>query len=517
MSVQPKQDLETLATWGTSNLEQVIAIDSQSDESSRTIPSTEGQRRLSDHLRELFEAQGFAAEQDAYANLLVRIPGNVAGAKAAAFMVHMDTAHGTQAVPQLQKIPGWQGGLVGYPANDRLNVSAQAYPYLRQFVGDDLLHGPGDFPVGFDDKLGMAELMTLARILRENPEIPHGDVVLVFRPDEEIGRMEAVKGLAKTLDEKGVRIGYTVDGIVPFEINVENFNAARGRVRIAGRRLTAPGTRRVVLGVTGVNTHGATAKAEGYLNATIIFARAMGALESRRDIVPVDFATDALLEANAKITFAVGSDDAEAALLAAFEAQVQPHTLRGAHVEIAERRESAEAESDAAVRLAKHLRAFLFTAGVHPLLSEESEGFEGYTNPHRVSRSGDVLVLDYRLRDFDPAALKNREAHLKSVCETHGLPLELADQYVNMGPELAKHPQLVQWAEEALRRIGQTPQQIPIRGGTGVDPFLERGIPVANLGTGYFAPESEKELTSRQNIARHAVWLAHLVQVIAEA
>lgn len=516
MSVQPKQSLETLGTWGTEHLEQVIAIDSQSDESSRTIPSTEGQRRLSDFLRRLFEGQGYAAEQDASANLLVRIPGNVAGAPAVALMVHMDTAHGTQAVPQLQRIAGWNGERVRYPANDRLHVNAEAYPYLRHFVGDDLLHGPGDFPVGLDDKLGMAELMTLARVLRENPEIPHGDVVLVFRPDEEIGRMEAVVGLARALDEKGVRAGYTVDGIVPFEINVENFNAARGRVRIAGRPLSAPG-RRVTLDVRGVNTHGATAKAEGYLNATVIFARAMGALESRRDVTPVDFATDALLEANAKITFAVGGDDAEKALLAAFESQIAPHRLRGAHVEVAERREAGAGESDAAVRLAKHLRQFLFAQGVHPLLAEESEGFEGYSAPHRVGRSGDVLVLDYRLRDFDPKGLLAREQHLRTVCEAHGLPVEIAEQYVNMGPALAKHPQLVSWAEEALRRIGQTPQRIPIRGGTGVDPFLERNIPVANLGTGYFAPESEKELTSRQNIARHAVWLSQLVQVIAGA
>ena len=55
----------------------------------------------------------------------------------------------------------------------------------------------------------------------------------------------------------------------------------------------------------------------------------------------------------------------------------------------------------------------------------------------------------------------------------------------------------------------------PIRGGTGVDPFLAVNVPIANLGTGYFAPESEKELTSKQNIARHVLWLAHLVQHIA--
>ena len=83
-----------------------------------------------------------------------------------------------------------------------------------------------------------------------------------------------------------------------------------------------------------------------------------------------------------------------------------------------------------------------------------------------------------------------------------------------MGSVLSQYPELVTWAEAALTAIDQPAMKSPIRGGTGVDPFLERGIPVANLGTGYFAPESEKELTSKQNIARHALWLTHLVQVV---
>lgn len=513
----PKETLEVLADWGTELLETVIAIDSQSDESSHTIPSTEGQRRLSDRLRTFFDGLGYASEQDDSANLLVRIPAKVEGAPPLALMVHMDTARGTRAVPSLCRVPQWKGERIVYPANDRLHVDIEAYPYLRHFLGDDLLHGPGGYPVGFDDKLGMAELMTLARILAANPELPHGELYLAFRPDEEIGRMEAVEGLAATLERKGVRYGYTVDGIVPFEINVENFYAARGSVRIAGRRLTPPGRRTVTLRVLGVNTHGATARAEGYLNATVVFARAMGALESRRDLAPIDFATDDLLEANAKISFAVASDEAERAILDAFEAQIGPARRRGAHVEMAERGEIAGAVSDAAVRLARHLRAFLFSQGVHPLLAEESEGFEGYSNPHRVWRNEDVLVVDYRLRDFDEAGLARREEHLRQVAATHGLPVETSRQYVNMGPALASHPELVRWAEQALRAIGREPQKLPIRGGTGVDPFLARGIPVANLGTGYFAPESEKEITSRQNIARHALWLARLVQEVAGA
>ena len=61
--------------------------------------------------------------------------------------------------------------------------------------------------------------------------------------------------------------------------------------------------------------------------------------------------------------------------------------------------------------------------------------------------------------------------------------------------------------------IGLVAPLLPIRGGTGVDPFLNVGIAVANLGTGYFAPESEKELTSLEMLSQHARWLLALVQV----
>ncbi len=519
----PAQDLETLATWGTEFLEAVIALDSQSDERSETIPSSEGQRVLSDYLRRYFEGQGYAAEQDESANLIVKIPGNRPG-PAVAFMVHMDTSHGTNAVPRLERIPKWDGSQVRYPKNDRLTVSVATYPHLAAYVGDDVLHGPGDYPVGFDDKLGMAELMTLARILQENPAIPHGEILLVFRPDEEIGRMAAVKGLAALLAKRGVRYGYTCDGLDPFEVNVENFNAARARVRIEGRPLAglAGELRRVTLAVRGVNTHGATAKAERYQNSTVIFARAMQSLADPA-IVPVAYRTDPNLECNAEIEFllagrdAAALDAAEAKLVAAFREQVAPREIFGARVEVASRAPGSLAGCDDAIlQAAAHLARFLTTAGPTPLLSEESEGFQGYTNPHRIGREGPVALLDYRLRDFDPAGLRAREEHVRAVAQSTGHEAEVTQQYINMGPALAKFPELVRWANQALAvAIGRQSEPAPIRGGTGVDPFLEQGIPVANLGTGYFAPESEKELTSRQNIARHALWLAHLVQAIA--
>jgi di/tripeptidase len=531
-TTSPRQDLETLAGWGTDNLTRVIAIESQSDEASESIPSSAGQRVLSDFLRGYFRDLGYATEQDAFANLLVTIPGNLEPGRACpavALMVHMDTAQGTLAVPALAVTPAWDGGRVRYPENNRLTVSAERYPEIACFAGDDLLHGPGRFPIGLDDKLGMAELMTLARVLAENPDIRHGELVLVFRPDEEIGRMAAVEGLADELARRGVRYGYTVDGILPFEVNVENFNAARGIVKVEGKPLAFVATgraRTLTVAIAGVNTHGATAKPEGHRNSTVIAARALAALGTRDDVTIVDFQSDAALECNARLVFVLrGSDDdaierAEAALLQALRGEIEPHAWKGAYLEIVSREPGVPHElvagpGDGAQRVIAHLRRFLDAPGPRPLLAEDSDGYEGYINPYFVSRQGNTFTIEYRIRDFDPASLEQRCEHVRRMCAADRIAVDVAQQYVNMGPKLAAYPELVDWVAEALSALDRAAVRRPIRGGTGVDPFLGRDIPVANLGTGYFAPESEKELTSRQNIARHTLWLAHLVQVIA--
>lgn len=516
-------DLQTLAQWGFEALQKVVAIDSSSDEKSNTIPSTEGQRNLSRTLAQHFEALGFTSESDAAANLIVRIPATKGheGVPKVAFMVHMDTAHGTAALAKLHVIPAWPGDRVPYPKNARLHVDADTYPILKAFIGDDLVHGEGDFPFGLDDKLGMAELMTLARLLAKDAG-EHGELLLVFRPDEEIGRMEAVIGLADVLATKGVKFGYTIDGLEPFEVNVENFDAARARIRIEGRTLALPpGNNRVLrVAVIGVNTHGATAKSEGYLNSTVVFARAMKGLANA---VPLSFTSDGLTECNAIIDVLMHAPDAaaldgvERTVRAAFERETSPAQKRGANVSF-EHTNAPAALDDACVRMLGFLEELLTRKGPAPLLSEESAGRQGYTNPHRAAvdtGAGRALVLDLRLRDFTPDALAARAKHVVECAQAKGLAADVVQQYVNMGPALARFEELPRWAEEAAKDAGFTSLRQPIRGGTGVDPFLTKGIPVANVGTGYFAPESEKELTSKQNIARHVLWLAALLRRIA--
>ncbi|GMV41567.1 MAG: hypothetical protein AMXMBFR64_32830 [Myxococcales bacterium] len=503
-------DLSTLAALGTANLERVIAIDSQSREASGTIPSSDGQVRLAEELARFFGELGCSSRRDANANLIVSIPGSP-GCEALpplALMVHMDTAEGTSAVPRLQVVPGWDGRLVDYPANDRLHVSVEDYPELLPYVGEDLLHGPGLAPVGLDDKLGMAQLMTLAQVLADDRALPHGPLLLVFRPDEEIGRMEAVVGLAAELAAEGVRHGYTVDGLDRFEVNVENFNAARARVRFQGRPL-AMQLPTLTVRVDGVKSHGATAKAEGYRNATVIVARALAALEDAV-AVPIAWVQSPAAEVDATVTFAV-TPDSRGVLLEALAAEIAPHARRGAAATVVEERPVARITADDGLRRAlAHVAAFLGEARVTPVLSEHSTGHQGYTNPYAVVHRGGWIV-EYRIRDFTPEGLAARIADVRALARD----VDVEHQYVNMGPALAPHPELVAWAEAAAQAVGERIVRQPIRGGTGVDPFLAVGIPVANLGTGYFAPESEKELTSRQSLARHVRWLTALVRVVA--
>lgn len=502
-------DDDALAERSFAHLQRVVALDSQSDEASTTIPTTEGQRRLADELAGFYAALGATVERDAHANVLATFPGRgaLAGGRPVALLVHLDTARGTAAVPALHVARAWDGARIPFPRNPSIQVDAATYPALAAWVGHDIVHGEGDAPFGLDDKLGLAHCMTLATLLAELPDVSHPPLIFVARPDEEVGRHEAVVGLAATFAARGVAYGYTVDGILPFEINVENFNAA-------GASVTFPSAPRPVRGevwtarVGGVNTHGATAAAEGHRAAPRLVA------EWRAAVAPADatflrFESDARRDCDARVEVDVAPGAAER-VRAALDAVMTPHRPRGASWSFAP---GGSADGDAATEtLLAWLQVFYASAPGFTLACEASAGRDGYTHPYRARATPAGLRLDLRVRDFEPDGLARRLAHARALAA--GFAFEAHDQYVNMGPRLAAHPELVAWARRAAEAVGVPAVVAPIRGGTGVDPFLDQGIPVANLGTGYFAPESEKELTSRQLLAAHARWLFALVQTL---
>ena len=509
------------------HLEAVVAIDSASDETSATIPSSPGQRILAAWVGARLQAYGATVHEDAHANVIGFRPGQGGGEAAPpiALMVHLDTARGTAALPRLFVTPHWDGTAIAFTANPSIRVDVGTYPQLAPYVGHTIVHGTGDAPFGLDDKLGLAHLLTLAKTLSERPEWPSPTLYLVGRPDEEIGRMEAVDALAEEFKALGIRSGYSVDGLLPFEVNTDNFNAAHATLTFAARPMRVHGVRaRVRLG--GVNTHGATAHAEGHRAATRLAVECLARLAADGvPATPIGFESDALRDCDARFELAIDPADAPR-VEAALQAVVGPHIPRGASLSALELLGPVTDADGAVADVLAFVQRFLATRPGFPLLAEDSHGWLGYSHPYRARAAtapdaGGSMTLDIRIRDFDPALLAARKEHILATTRTDSgvapTAVDLRDQYINMGPSLASRPDLPAHAIAAGRDVGVDAMLMPIRGGTGVDPFLARGTAIGNLGTGYFAPESEKELTSIEFMTGHARWLLALVRRLATA
>lgn len=509
MTTRPNVSDEEISDRTLRRLEQVVAVDSQSDEASASVPTTPGQAELAALVGEIHAANGARVEQDAFANVLAWYPGRgaLANARPHAFLVHLDTARGTTAVPRLHVEERWSGGRIRFPANPGLRLDLATFPAASAFRGHDVVHGDGESPFGLDDKLGLAQCLVLAELLAATPEADHPPLVFVARPDEEVGRNEAIVALAETFAKARVARGYTIDGIWPFEINVENFHAAGASVTFAPTPARALDGARWLARIGGVNTHGATAAAEGHRPATRLAAEWRAAV-APEDAVFVGFVSDERRDCDALVGLVV-APGAEDRVRAALAATMEEHLPRGAS--FAFEPDAAPAAADGAVEeLLAFLQGFYASDPGFTLPAEASSGRDGYTQPYRARPTADGLRLDLRVRDFVRAGLDRRIEHARGLAGAR--PFTVVEQYANMGERLAAHPELAGAAQDAAWEIGVPAVIQPIRGGTGVDPFLDRGIPVANLGTGYFAPESEKELTSRQMMAAHVRWLFALVQ-----
>ena len=90
------------------------------------------------------------------------------------------------------------------------------------------------------------------------------------------------------------------------------------------------------------------------------------------------------------------------------------------------------------------------------------------------------------------------------------------EQYRNMGEVIERHPEVIEAAEEAIRRIGVEPVHSIIRGGTDGARLSHRGLPTPNLFTGGSEYHSRREWASVQDMAAAAAMLVELAQVWAE-
>jgi len=199
-----------------------VKYDTQSDEDSETIPSTEKQKVLSkDLVAELLELGLSDANMDENGYVMATLPGNsVKDVPVIGFIAHVDTSPAVKASdvdPQIHE--NYQGGDIDI-GNGKI-IDAAGNPELGDMIGMDIITTDGTTLLSADDKAGIAEIMDALTYLKAHPEIKRGTIKIGFTPDEEIGRGANEFDVQKF----GAKYAYTIDGSTRGEVETETFSA----------------------------------------------------------------------------------------------------------------------------------------------------------------------------------------------------------------------------------------------------------------------------------------------------
>ena len=150
---------------------------------------------------------------------------------------------------------------------------------------------------------------------------------------------------------------------------------------------------------------------------------------------------------------------------------------------------------------------FIDRLPVGTLSPESTGGREGFVHPYVVQGGVDEARVRFILRDFDTTALARHAGLLRSlaegvVAEAPGasVSMEVVEQYRNMREVLDRHPLVVERAREAMLRLGITPRERPIRGGTDGSRLSFMGLPTPNLFAGEQQFHSRLEWVSVQDM-----------------
>jgi tripeptide aminopeptidase len=395
-------------------------IDTQSDPHSSTYPSTGKQKDLSRLLvAELQELGLKDAFMDDNGYVYATIKSNTSRpVPVICFCAHVDTSSdssGTGVKPIVHK--KYDGSPIVLPDDPSQVIKIEDHPYLKEKIGEDIITASGTTLLGADDKAGVAVIMDMAHYLMKHPDVKHGDIRILFTPDEEVGR-----GVEK-LDMKtlGADFGYTLDGSERGSLEDESFSADGASVIFHG-----------------ISAHPGYAK-DKLVNAIKIAAEFVDSLP--------------------KGVF------------------------------------SPETTSDR----------------------------EGFVHPVHVEGTAELAKVDFIIRDFETAKLKEHADFLEKLaneivdlypgarCE-----VRVREQYRNMKEVLDLHPMVAQFAEEAIRRAGMTVRKFPIRGGTDGSKLSFMGLPCPNIFTGEMAFHSKHEYVSVQDMQKAVETIVHLAVIWEE-
>ena len=204
-----------------------VSIDTQSDDTTKTTPSTEKQKNLGMLLVHELQSLGLEdAHMDEWGNVYGHLPGK--GSRIG-LNAHMDTAlevTGANVKPHL--IRKYLGGTIKL-ANG-LEMSPEQFPILNNHIGHDLVVTDGNTLLGADDKAGIAIIMSALQYYHDNSDVKHSTICVCFTVDEEIGEGP----LHFNYRKMNAKYAYTIDGSSIDKIECENFNAYGAKIVFKG-------------------------------------------------------------------------------------------------------------------------------------------------------------------------------------------------------------------------------------------------------------------------------------------
>ena len=154
---------------------------------------------------------------------------------------------------------------------------------------------------------------------------------------------------------------------------------------------------------------------------------------------------------------------------------------------------------------------------------ETTEGREGFLHPTGIHGALESATIDLIVRDFTERGLKQKEALLESIVRDvmkdyprSTFRIDIKPQYRNMKAAIDRHPEVIDYAVEAIRRAGLTPVKSAIRGGTDGSRLSAMGLPCPNIFAGEHAFHSRLEWVSRQDMEKAAETIVHLAMIWEE-
>lgn len=209
-----------------------ISYDTQSDETSLSVPSTAKQLVLADELKRECLAMGFdSVERDEFGVVYAVLEATAPNLDSVGFCSHMDTAgEMSGANIKWRQVTSYDGSDI--ILNQDWTMNPSMFETLNQSIGHDLIVTDGTTLLGGDDKAGISIILqAVEEVISEKK--PHGKIYVAFTPDEEIGR-----GVDHfDLKRFSPKFAYTVDGDRPDSVDYETFNAAKAIVTFMGNAI----------------------------------------------------------------------------------------------------------------------------------------------------------------------------------------------------------------------------------------------------------------------------------------